>query len=216
MVDKSCLRRSLRELATFAGAGGGVLGGKLLGWRTVCAVERDLYAASVLASRQNDRLLEPFPIWSDICSFDGRRWRGLVDVVSGGFPCQDISSAGKGAGILAGARSGLWAQMARVIDEVRPIDEREPFFAVVENSPLIVGRGLDVVLADFAAMGLNAEWCVVGANDVSAPHKRDRFWLLAYSREIRLERLGAKGGQQLPRVGLAGGERLVQNGTAGI
>lgn len=78
----------LRELALFAGAGGGILGGHLLGWRTVCAVERDAYAASVLAQRQNDGLLAPFPIWSDVCSFDGRPWRGIIDVVSVGFPAK--------------------------------------------------------------------------------------------------------------------------------
>lgn len=75
----------MNELALFAGAGGGILGGHLLGWRTVCAVERDAYAAQILAQRQTDGLLPPFPIWSDVCSFDGRPWRGLVDVVSGDF-----------------------------------------------------------------------------------------------------------------------------------
>ncbi|WP_369751177.1 DNA cytosine methyltransferase [Pseudogulbenkiania sp. NH8B] len=88
----------LNELALFTGAGGGLLGGHLLGWRTICAVERDAYAAQVLAQRQNDGCLPAFPIWSDVCSFDGRPWRGLVDVVSGGFPCQDISAAGGGYG----------------------------------------------------------------------------------------------------------------------
>ena len=73
--------------------------GKLLGWRTVCAVEWEPYPASVLCARQNDGLLPPFPIWDDVQTFDGKPWRGIVDVVSGGFPCQDISAAGKGAGI---------------------------------------------------------------------------------------------------------------------
>src|SRR5574340_287710 len=113
MADKSGADGGLRELALFAGAGGGILGGKLLGWRTVCAVERDAYAAQVLAQRQNDGILAPFPIWSDVCSFDGKPWRGIVDVVSGGFPCQDISVAGKGAGI-TGERSGLWSEMVRI------------------------------------------------------------------------------------------------------
>ena len=85
----------MNELALFAGAGGGILGGKLLGWRTVCAVEWEPYPASVLCARQNDGLLPPFPIWDDIQTFDGNPWRGIVDVVSGGFPCQDISAAGK-------------------------------------------------------------------------------------------------------------------------
>jgi len=97
----------MNELALFAGAGGGILGGHLLGWRTVCAVEWEEYPASVLCARQNDGLLPPFPIWDDVCSFDGTPWRGIVDVISGGFPCQDISAAGKGVGI-DGERSGMW------------------------------------------------------------------------------------------------------------
>lgn len=162
----------MNELALFAGAGGGILGGKLLGWRTVCAVEFDAYAASVLVARQNDGCLEPFPVWDDVRTFDGRPWRGRVDVVSGGFPCQDISAAGKGAGI-TGDRSGLWSEMARVISEVRPGR------VFVENSPLLVGRGLTVVLADLASMGYDARWGVVGAGDIAAPHRRERVFLVA-------------------------------------
>ena len=139
----------LNELALFAGAGGGILGGHLLGWRTVCAVECNAYAASVLVARQNDGTLAPFPIWDDVCTFDGRPWRGRVDVLSGGFPCQDISSAGQGAGI-DGARSGLWAEMARIIGEVRPR------FVLVENSPMLTSRGLGRVLGDLAALGYDA------------------------------------------------------------
>ena len=162
----------MRELALFAGAGGGILGGHLLGWRTICAVERDPYAASVLCARQNDGSLPPFPIWDDVCTFDGRPWRGLVDVVSGGFPCQDISSAGKGAGI-AGERSGLWKEMARIVCEVRPR------FVFVENSSMLTSRGLGTVLGDLAALGYDARWGVLGAIDAGAPHKRDRIWIVA-------------------------------------
>ena len=86
----------MNELALFAGAGGGILGGHLLGWRTVCAVEWEAYPASVLVARQNDKILPSFPIWDDVQTFDGKPWRGIVDVVSGGFPCQDISAAGGG------------------------------------------------------------------------------------------------------------------------
>ena len=89
----------MNELALFAGAGGGILGGKLLGWRTVCAVEWEAYPASVLCARQNDKILPPFPIWDDVQTFDGKPWKGIVDVISGGFPCQDISAAGKGGGL---------------------------------------------------------------------------------------------------------------------
>ena len=163
----------VNELHLFAGAGGGILGSELLGFRTVCAVELEPYPASVLLARQNDGLLPPFPVWDDVRTFDGRPWRGLVDVVSGGFPCQDISAAGKGAGI-DGARSGLWREMHRIINEVRPE------FAFLENSPLLVGRGLARVLGDLAEIGYDAEWLVLGADDVGAPHVRKRIWILAH------------------------------------
>ena len=169
----------MNELALFAGAGGGILGGHLLGWRTVCAVERDAYAAQILAQRQTDGLLPAFPIWSDVCSFDGRPWKGLVDVVSGGFPCQDISVAGNGLGI-AGSRSGLWRQMARIIDEVRPQ------LIELENSPLLVGRGLAVVLGDLTEMGYDAWWGVVGAADLGAPHQRNRIWVIAEDKKQKM------------------------------
>lgn len=174
MAIQQSSNTGLRELALFAGAGGGILGGHLLGWRTVCAVEWEPYAASILAQRQNDGLLPPFPIWDDVQTFDGRPWRGVVDVVSGGFPCQDISVAGKGAGI-SGERSGMWTHMARIIGEVRPR------FAFVENSPALLTRGLGVVLSDLAALGYDCRWTVLGAADVGAPHQRDRFWLVAHA-----------------------------------
>jgi DNA (cytosine-5)-methyltransferase 1 len=175
----------MNELALFAGSGGGILGGQMLGWETVCAVEIEPYPASVLVARQNDGLLPPFPIWDDVCTFDGRPWRGIVDVVSGGFPCQDISSAGAGAGI-TGERSGLWKEFARIICEVRPR------FAFVENSPMLTVRGLDVVLGDLASMGYDARWGVLGARDVGAPHKRDRIWIVAHARGVRCHPGGAR------------------------
>lgn len=168
----------LRELALFAGAGGGILGGILLGWRTVCAVECNAYAASVLAARQNDGCLESFPIWDDVRTFDGTAWRGRVDVVSGGFPCQDISAAGKGSGI-DGERSGLWSEMARIIGEVRPR------FAFVENSPMLTVRGLGRVLGDLSALGYDARWGVFSACSVGAPHSRERLFLAANSNSER-------------------------------
>jgi DNA (cytosine-5)-methyltransferase 1 len=163
--------KGINELALFAGAGGGILGGHLLGWRTICAVEWNPYAASVLVARQNDGILPAFPIWDDVQTFDGRLWRGIVDVVSGGFPCQDISCAGKGAGI-TGERSGMWAHMARIIGEVRPR------YAFIENSPMLTTRGLDTVLCDLAAMGYDAEWGCISAADCGAKHGRDRIWIV--------------------------------------
>ncbi len=162
----------MNELALFAGAGGGILGGKLLGWRTVVAVERDAYAAQVLAQRQSDGSLKAFPIWSDIESFDGRPWRGIIDVVSGGFPCQDISSAGKGQG-LDGAKSGLWREIPRIVAEVRPR------FLLLENSPVLTSRGLDKVLGDLATLGFDARWGVLGNGDVGPDQIGERMWIAA-------------------------------------
>lgn len=171
----------MNELALFAGVGAGILGGKILGWRTVCAVEWGEYPAKILASRQNDGTLEPFPIWDDISTFDGKPWRGFVDVVSGGFPCQDLSAANQGGDGLDGERSGLWREMGRVVGEVRPK------YVFVENSPMLVNNGLGRVLADLSKLGFDARWGVMGADSVGAPHRRERVWLVAHARGIRLD-----------------------------
>jgi len=167
----------MNELALFAGSGGGILGGHLLGWRTVAAVEIEDYPRRVLLQRQADGLLPRFPIWDDICTFDGHPWRGKVDVISGGFPCQDISAAGKGDG-LDGERSGLWTHMARVVSEVRPP------FVFVENSPMLTTRGGTRVIADLTQMGYDTRWTVMGAADIGAPHQRDRMWIVSKRRDV--------------------------------
>lgn len=92
-------------------------------------------------------------------------------MVSGGFPCQDISIAGRGDG-LDGERSGLWSEYARIIREVRPR------YVFVENSPMLTSRGLDRVLADLAESGFDAEWGVLSASAVGAPHRRARIWIV--------------------------------------
>jgi DNA (cytosine-5)-methyltransferase 1 len=167
---------AVNELALFAGSGGGLLSSMLHGWRPVAAVEIEDYARRVLLQRQADGILPIFPVWDDIKTFDGKPWRGKIDLISGGFPCTDISAAGKGAGI-EGEQSGLWSEMARVIDEVRPA------YVYAENSPLLVQRGLGVVLRDLAKMGYAARWGIVGADDIAAPHRRKRIWILANADE---------------------------------
>jgi DNA (cytosine-5)-methyltransferase 1 len=169
----------VNELALFAGAGGGILGGHLLGWRTRCAVELDAYARAVLLQRQADGCLPRFPIWDDVRTFDGNQWRGRVQVVSGGFPCTDISRANANAEGLDGDKSGLWFEMARIIGEVRPD------YALVENSPFLVGRGLERVVADLAELGYDARWGVLGAYHAGAPHARERIWIVAHAMRAR-------------------------------
>jgi DNA (cytosine-5)-methyltransferase 1 len=174
----------MNELALFAGCGGGILGGKLLGWETVCAVEINPYRARRLMQRQNEGHLSPFPIWDDVCTFDGKPWRGIIDVVSGGFPCQDISAAGNGDG-LDGARSGLWVEMARIINEVRPK------FAFVENSPMLTSRGLGRILGDLAEMGFDARWGSFTARNEGSPIERERLFIACTNKEHGETRMGA-------------------------
>lgn len=150
----------------------------LLGHTCVCAVEIEPYCRKVLIQRQRDGILPKFPIWDDVRTFDGKPWRGLVDVVCGGFPCQDISSAGKGAGI-TGERSGLWVEMRRIIGEIRPK------LAFVENSPMLTIRGLGIVLGDLAELGFDAQWGVLGAAHSGAQHLRKRIWILAHPTGFR-------------------------------
>lgn len=166
------------ELSLFSGVGGGLLGSQwLLGWRTVCYVEWDAYAVDVLKARIRDGVLHDAPIWDNVFTFDGRPWRGLVDIVSAGFPCQPFSSAGKQ---LAGddPRNGFPATI-RIIREVRPR------VAWLENVPgLLFGkhRYFDTVLGELDEAGYDAEWGVFSAAEVSAPHKRERLWILAYAK----------------------------------
>jgi DNA (cytosine-5)-methyltransferase 1 len=192
-------RNRLRSLHLFAGAGGGLLWDLLLGHRPVCAVEIDPYCQRILRQRQADGWLPWFPIWDDVRDFDGKPWRGSVDIVAGGFPCQEISDAGKRHGI-SGARSGLWTEFARIIGDVRPR------YAFIENTAALAHRGLDRVLADLAALGMDARWCCLGADDVGAPHIRKRLWILAYAPG---EPMGSPGQSRHDRdVGHPNGARL--------
>ena len=158
----------MHELALFAGAGGGILGGKLLGWRTVCAVEWEPYPASVLAARQNDKILPSFPIWDDVQTFDGKPWRGIVDVVSGGFPCQAYSTAAAGRN----TADDLWSEMRRIVADVAPR------YVFAENVSRIA---IDQAANDCEQMGYKTKAIAISAKDLGADHIRERYWLLAYS-----------------------------------
>ena len=161
----------MRELHLFAGAGGGILGGMLLGHTPVCAVEIDKYCRKVLAARQADGCLPEFPIYSDIREFDGRPWRGRVDVVAGGFPCQPWSQAGKRKG--ADDPRHLWPEMARIVEEVRPT------YVFAENVSL---AAFEEPWRDLRGLGYRVPPALcLAAADVGAPHLRKRWWLLAYA-----------------------------------
>lgn len=164
----------MNELHLFAGAGGGILGGILLGHTTVCAVEIEPYCREVLLQRQRDGILPKFPIWDDVRTFDGRPWKGIVDVVCGGFPCQDVSVSNRNAQGIDGLRSGLYREFIRIIREVRPK------YALMENSSALIVRGLGRVLCDLSEIGFNCRWTCIKASETGANHYRDRIWILAY------------------------------------
>jgi len=158
----------MRELALFAGAGGGLLASELLGWRTVCAVEINDYARSVLLARQRDRMLRPFPVWDDVRTFDAKPWRGVIDVVSGGFPCQPFSSAARGRNTAI----NLWPQMLRIIGELEP-----PFIFAENVSEFAINNASD----DLESMGYQVRCVDLSASDLGADHIRRRYWLLAHA-----------------------------------
>lgn len=163
----------IRTMHLFAGAGGGLLADVILGHTPVCAVEINTHCQQVLSARQKDGCLPWFPIFPDVQKFDGAPWHGLVDCLLAGFPCQDLSVAGKGAG-LDGEKSGLWREVVRILRDVGP------GYALLENSPALTSRGLDVVLRDLAECGYDAVWCVLGSGTLGAWHNRQRIWILAF------------------------------------
>ncbi len=151
----------------FAGIGGFDLGLERAGMRCEWQVEIDPYARAVLAKHWPDVRRH-----EDVRTFPPQEGEWGVDVICGGFPCQDISVAGKGAG-LAGARSGLWYEYARIIGELRPR------YVIVENVAALLARGMGTVLGDLSSLGYDAEWHVIPASAVGAPHRRDRIWIVA-------------------------------------
>ena len=138
------MSQKLRHMELFAGAGGGVLGGMLAGVSTRCAVELNPYRRAILKRRMAEGFLPRMAIRRRVEGIEAEDWAQKIDIVSGGFPCQDISAAGRGLGIDAGKRSGLWREFRRVVCELRP------HFVFVENSPRLTTHGLGRVLGDLA------------------------------------------------------------------
>ena len=168
----------MNGLAICAGVGGLELGLKLaLGdaYRCVCYIEREGYAASVLVARMEDKALDTAPVWDDLATFDGRPWRGIVDLISAGFPCQPASTAGRRKG--TDDDRWLWPHIKRIVCEVRPR------LIFLENVPGLLnvnhGRALAAILGDMAELGYDAEWDMFSAKGVGAPHLRKRVFILA-------------------------------------
>jgi DNA (cytosine-5)-methyltransferase 1 len=158
----------LKVLDLFAGIGGFSLGlERTGGFETVAFCEIDKAAQKVLKKHWFD-----VPVYEDIKLLKGEDV-GTIDVITGGFPCQDISLAGKGAG-LAGERSGLWWEYHRLIKEIKPK------YVIAENVSALRSRGLDEVLRSLSEIGYDAEWHCIPASAVGAPHRRDRVWIVAY------------------------------------
>lgn len=165
----------LRALHLCSGYGGFELGLRLAGVpaRTVCHVERDSYAAATLVARMEEKVLDLAPVWSDLVTFDGSAWRGSVDIVTAGFPCQPFSVAGERRG--TDDDRWLWPDIARIVADVGPR------YVFLENVPGLVRAGLPHVLSDLACLGFDAEWGMLSAASVGAPHKRERVWILGYA-----------------------------------
>ena len=171
----------------FAGVGGGLLADLILGHRPIVAVEWEPYACQVLRERAREGWFPDLSVWEgDVRLFDPSEYAGKVDCIHAGFPCQDISTAGKQAGVGPETRSGLYREVLRIAGVVRP---KQLF---LENVSAIVSNGLGTVLNDLASLGYDSEWLCLRASDCGANHHRDRWWLLANSNSPRMEEHGAR------------------------
>lgn len=189
LAVRPALPRPLRTLALCAGYDGLGLGLELAlgpdGYRPICAVEVEAYPAAVLVARQQDGSLPPFPVWSDITTFDGHPWRGVVDAITAGYPCQPWSLAGKRLG--AADPRHLWPHVARVVAEVQPP------LVFLENVANHLRLGFPDVGADLQRLGYRFAAGIFSAAEAGAPHRRERLFVLAYA-----GRAFAAAGQQRP------------------
>ena len=174
---------TLNILSLFSGGGGLDIGLERalerLGYASqhVAYVEREAYAAGVLVARMEEARLAPAPVWTDIAKFDGRPFRGLVDIIVGGWPCQPWSVAGSRAGV--DDERDMWPHVARLLGEI------QPRWLVGENVSGFIRGGLGRTLRDLVALGFDAEWTSIRASDVGAPHRRERMFILADSQRAK-------------------------------
>lgn len=192
----------MREAALFAGAGGSLLAGKLLGWTPVVAVEWDAHCQRILKARQRDGMLPSFPIYDDVRTWPASDWRGRVDVITAGFPCQPFSRAGKQRG--ADDERNMWPATAQSIRDI------EPRWVMLENAAELPTSGyFGVILRDLSTLGFVGQWAVLRASETGAPHHRARTWIVAaHPDRIRSKagsRVSAEERQDLPDTYRGGG-----------
>lgn len=174
----------MKVLDLFSGIGGFSLGLEKAGMETIAFCEFDKHAQSVIKKHWPNT-----PIFDDVRLLDGKQFRGIANIVCGGFPCQDLSSAGKQLGF-NGERSSLYKEMLRIIGECRPE------YALFENVAALLtgdsGRWFAQFLYDLAEVGYDAEWHCIPASYIGAPHIRDRVWIIAYpnTKEDRISTFG--------------------------
>jgi DNA (cytosine-5)-methyltransferase 1 len=139
--------------------------------KTVCYVEGEAFAVQHLIKKMEEGRLDHAPIWSNLITFDGSKWRGKVDLITGGFPCQPFSYAGSQKG--TEDERHLWPHVSRIISEIRPK------YIFLENVPGVIKWILPDILGELSKMGYDASWCVIRASDAGAPHRRARWFLWA-------------------------------------
>jgi DNA (cytosine-5)-methyltransferase 1 len=200
----------MRELSLFSGAGGGLLGTKLLGWECIGYVETNSYCQQVIRARIDDGIFDPAPIFGDVIEFSQpgggsparKLYRGVTDVITAGFPCQPFSQSGARLG--DDDPRNMWGATLAVINEVRPR------FAFLENVSGLLsidnGRIFGRIIGDLGEIGYDCRWRILSAAEVGAPHKRDRLWIVADTDGAGLEGRERPGGTDSQR-------RKIENGS---
>ena len=179
----------IKEFHLFAGIGGGIYGGKLLGHVCCAGVEIDEYCQKILKQRQQDKWFEEFPIYGDLTKLSGTPFKEQFDILCGGFPCQAFSHAAHGKNI---AENNLWGEMFRFVQE--------------SNAPIVFGenvtlKAIDKAKVDLESLGYRVERCKLSCGDLGADHRRDRYWLLAVRDKSIFEKV-SKHLTKLPRLNL--------------
>jgi len=196
---------AISGLALCSGVGGLEVGIGLAfdGFHAVCHVEREAFAAAVIVARMEEQALGAAPIWDDLLTFDGTGWRGRVDCITTGFPCQPFSQAG--SRLKTDDERWLWPHIERIIGEVGP------WLIILENVPGILDGGAAPILGSLAEMGYDAEWGVLAAAQVGAAHKRDRWFCVAVRPEYLDALADAHGRHRVEPDTIPGGSRPISS-----